>query len=320
MGNKLQMFTNISGVMPVRNGLKFLPRSRIIIEQILATGDELIIVDDGSTDESYAFLRRWEKENPQVHLIKNDSHGLVNALNLGIRESKNSWIARFDVDDIYPTNRLSIQRASIDEGVGAIFSDYEMIDSNNMSLGILPSPVESHATSISLINGNRTPHPSVLFSKAAYESVGGYRVQDFLVEDLSLWLRMSRESKLISIPQVLLQYTIHSKSVTISKSLEMRANKKKLLKTIGIYEQDLSYCLYNSEDILAMYKDTMYVSKRNISYIYDLLTLFELGFLSKQSFKPNIKVILNEVTKLENCKAVFSLGKEKRRRDKIRKI
>lgn len=320
MGNKELMFTNISGVMPVRNGLKFLPRSRIIIDQILATGDELIIVDDGSTDESYAFLRCWEKENPQVRLIKNDSHGLVNALNLGIRESKNSWIARFDVDDIYPTNRLLIQRASIDEGVGAIFSDYEMIDSNNMSLGILPSPVESHATSISLINGNRTPHPSVLFSKAAYHSVGGYRVQDFLVEDLSLWLRMSRESKLISIPQVLLQYTIHSKSVTISKSLEMRANKKKLLKTIGIYEHDLSYCLYNSEVIFAMYKDTMYVGKRNISYIYDLLTLFELGFLRKQSFKPNIKVILNEVTKLENCKAVFSLGKEKRKRDKIRKF
>ena len=131
---------------------------------------------------------------------------------------------------------------------------------------------------------------------------------------------MSRESKLISIPQVLLQYTIHSKSVTTSKGLEMRANKMNLLKTIGIYEQDLSYCLYNSEDIFEIYKDTTYAGKRNISYIYDLFTLFKLGFLSKQSFKPNIKVILNELTKLENCKAVFSLGKEKRMRDKTRKF
>jgi glycosyltransferase involved in cell wall biosynthesis len=320
MKSKAQTFLNISGVMPVRNGLEFLPRSRMIIEQTLAPGDELIVVDDGSTDASYTFLKRWENENSQVRLIKNDSQGLINALNLGVKESQNSWIARFDVDDIYPSERLSKQRASIAESTGAIFSDYEIIDSKNRPLGVLPSPVESHATSVSLVNGNRTPHPSVLFSKAVYLSVGGYRTQDFLVEDLSLWLRMSRESKLVSIPEVLLQYKIHGKSVSVSKSIEMQENKKELLKNIGIFKQDITYCLNNLTNTLSLYEDTKYASKRNMTHIYDLFTLFKLGLLSRHSVQINTRVILSEFSKLENYKAVLSLGKEKSMRDKTRNL
>lgn len=320
MENNAQTFLNISGVMPVRNGLAFLPRSRAIIEQTLAPGDELIVVDDGSTDASYTFLKCWENENSQVRLIKNNSQGLVNALNLGIKESQNSWIARFDVDDIYSRERLSKQRARINESTGAIFSDYEIIDSKNNSLGVLPSPIESHATSISLANGNRTPHPSVLFSKAVYLSVGGYRIQDFLVEDLSLWLRMSRESKLISVPEVLLQYTIHTKSVSVSKSFEMQANKKRLLKDIGIFKSDVTYCLNNLTDTLSLYEDTEYAGKRKMSHVYDLLTLFRLGLSSRDNVQINTRVIISEFSKLENCKAIFSLGKEKRMRDKARNL
>jgi glycosyltransferase involved in cell wall biosynthesis len=263
----------ITALMPVRNGMKFLGRSRVTLDASLAPGDELIIINDNSIDGTSKFLEKWQDENSQVRVIENKGSGLISSLQLGVAESQNNWIARYDVDDEYPTNRLKIQRNAISEGVGAIFSDYKFISDSDLNLGVLPSPIENHATSISLVNGNRTPHPSVLFCKDAYSESRGYRDFDYLVEDLSLWLRMSRVSKIISVPEVLLNYRLHSNSVTLSNQSEMRKNKRALLHNIGIYEPDVKYSFENFNKIFDSYRYTGYKSEREAAFLYDFISV-----------------------------------------------
>jgi glycosyltransferase involved in cell wall biosynthesis len=319
MGKEIELLPQISAVMPVQNGMQFLKRARTKIDQALMYGDELIVIDDGSTDGTYNFLKLWEKENSQVRVLKKRSSGLIDALTLGIKESKHTWFARLDVDDVYPREKFLKQKRMIHESVGAIFSDYEFIDLNNNVIGVLPSPVESHATSISLVNGLRTPHSSVLVRKDVYFSVGGYRNGDYLVEDLSLWLRMTRESQLISIPEVLLSYTLHGNSVSMLKRAEMQRNKKSILNSIGILKSDIDFCFEFPSRLLSLYSKTNFASQRKITFMHDLLSLYRSGFLNKCISLKNLNTIRREMFRIETLDGIYKLGAEKKARNVLRK-
>ena len=310
----------ITALMPIRNGMRFLTESRAVIDQSLADGDELLVIDDNSTDGTSEFLDIWQKENSQVRAIKNKSTGLISALKLGVNESQNNWIARYDVDDQYDVGRLKTQREAITSGVGAIFSDYEFISADGKHLGIIESPVESHASSLSLINSNRTPHPSVLFSREVYFHSGGYRDSDYLVEDLSLWLRMSRQSKLISVPKVLLRYKLHQNSVSAINRNEMLIAKARLLKNIGINPLDIAYCVNESEEIYRSYKGSPGESRRRLLYFYDFVSLLRTNLFPKSISKISWASHLREMATFSNVSHVNNLRAERRLRSNYRAL
>ncbi|NBR29629.1 MAG: glycosyltransferase family 2 protein, partial [Betaproteobacteria bacterium] len=82
--------------------------------------DEIIIVDDGSTDKTFLALK--SKRFPCEHKILRLSRGgIVNALNRGIELSTNEFIARFDVDDRYHTDRIDFTLAAFTPEVCAVF-------------------------------------------------------------------------------------------------------------------------------------------------------------------------------------------------------
>jgi len=310
----------ITALMPVRNGMKFLGQSRATLDASLSPGDELIVVNDNSNDGTLDFLNEWQAENSQVRVIHNKKNGLISSLQLGVDESDNNWIARYDVDDQYETNRLEVQRKAISSETGAIFSDYTFISDEKLELGTLPSPVESHATSISLINGNRTPHPSVLFSKTAYLESGGYRDSDFLVEDLSLWLRMSRVSKLISVPEVLLKYRMHAQSVTLANQQEMKLKKYSLLQDVGVNDSDIEYSIENLNTIFDSYRFTGYRAKRQACFIYDVLSLIKSKQVTSRIAPKNYAQLTKALLRPDIVIAVSDLRKEQKRRDLFRNL
>ena len=179
--------------MAVKNGAPFLENSLTQIKKNISTGDEVIIVNDGSVDSTIKILEKWKRKIENLRILDSRGLGLVYSLNLGIREASNEWIARFDVDDNYSDNRLAEQRTLIENNVAAIFCDYNFFDHSNKSLGFIPTGILPSATALSLISSQRTPHPGVIFSKTAAYAAGLYRSEDFPAEDISLWLRMAKE-------------------------------------------------------------------------------------------------------------------------------
>ena len=142
---------SVTVLMPVKDGSYFLRDSIKCIEENTVVGDEIIVIDDGSTDETGSILKSWSKQNERVRILQNPGKGLVDALNHGVNESSNDWIARFDVDDKYTHDRILKQRSMISQSVSAIFCDYDFFTPFGHSLGIVPTAIDNLSTIISLI-------------------------------------------------------------------------------------------------------------------------------------------------------------------------
>jgi hypothetical protein len=224
----------ITHLLPVRNGEAFISRAVAQIVASFTDGDEIIVVDDGSTDNTVRIINSIDSSKCKINLVSSKGNGLAVALNLGLRMASNTWVARYDVDDRYRPDRISLQKQLITDETGVIFSDYSFWSESNRYLGFSPSPINNAATILSLLSCRQTAHPSALLNRDAVMSVGGYNQDDFPAEDLGLWLRLSRECLLKSVPETLLYYQLTKSGVTRSKQQMSLSRKRSLLSAIGL--------------------------------------------------------------------------------------
>lgn len=175
--------------------------------------DELLVVDDGSQDNTAEVLRKLASSDGRVQVLRTTGVGLVSALNLGLREASNTWIARADADDRYPEQRLERQRALVRPGVALVGGDYEATFKGK-SLGVIPSALGSPFVALSLVNPQRIAHPGVMYSRDAVLAAGGYREADFPAEDLALWMRLMHEGDFVSPAELVVHWQMSAGSVS----------------------------------------------------------------------------------------------------------
>lgn len=305
--------SNLSVVMPVRNGAKYISHSVQMIKDNCRSNDEIIIVEDGSTDETLLEINKIKKEISNLRVIETKGLGIVGALNLGILEATNPLIARFDVDDIYSPSRLNSQRKLLDGRVIGVFTDYKFVnESGSTSLGVMPSPVNPQALALSLVNSQRTAHPSSIFTKDAWEAAGRYRDEDFPAEDLSLWLRMLRVGQLVSVPEVHLNYRIHNLSVTSTRRGIAESRKEELICDIGFPRGQFNGV--NWMEVYDSYENLILGPERRVLLIYDFIT-----FAKKKKSLLNVKEFnIRALLMKENLEAMKRLGQERKLRQIFR--
>ncbi|WP_211463924.1 glycosyltransferase family 2 protein [Collimonas silvisoli] len=99
----------VSVIVPVYNGCEFLDDClRSMLNQSF-TDAEIIVVNDGSTDETPALLKQYENHKNIVVCHFSENRGEAAATNVGIQIAKGKYIARMDADDISLPERLSLQ-------------------------------------------------------------------------------------------------------------------------------------------------------------------------------------------------------------------
>jgi len=312
----------ISGLLPVHNGEKFIDTCLPLILRNLYPDDELIVIDNGSTDGSNIKLKRWSGVDSRIRLITTKKPGLVEALNLGVEESNNKWIARFDVDDIYEPDRLKNQRVAINEKTVLIFTDYDFFSNSHNYLGTIPSAIESNAVSVSLVSSQRTAHPSALFSKEAVVDAGCYKEIDFPAEDLSLWLRMSRLGKIVSIPETLLHYRLSLGSTSGTRRSEAKDATKKLLIDIGINQKNIHDLVNTYDSVVDLYKKHSFSREREILMLRDLYHVSKNYKIDDKTKKKIKQILIRHIPKLAfnvpTLQALNLLYKQKVLRNQVR--
>jgi len=316
------MSKNISIVLPVKNGGKYIKKSLNNLIQIIQTHDEILVIDDFSIDMTKEIVLFEINNDSRIRYLRNISPGLVSALNFGIKEARHEWIARADVDDQYEVNRLSEQRNNIALNTVGIFTDYDFFSDSFNYLGTIPSAIDANAVSVSLIYSQRTAHPSILFNKEAVINAGGYREIDFPAEDLSLWLRMTRLGDLISIPQTLLHYRLSTGSITGTRRVESKEKTKKLLTEIGINQSNILGLIENFESVLQLYKRHNFASERELLVLRDLYFLSKNGYIDSKTRKSIKQILISfipkQALKISSFRAMKLLYTEKSIRDKVR--
>ena len=221
----------ISVILPVYNAGKYLRDS---IESILNQSYknfELIIINDGSKDESLNVIEEYKQNDERIIVINRENRGLIASLNEGIEKSRGNYIARMDQDDISLENRLEIQYEYMkDNNLDICGGDYLEIDEN--SVIIVKRSVFQNDYEILLTMASNVPfaHPSVMIKKDFLKSnklvygMNGHRE----AEDLDLWINMYNSgARFGNINKTILKYRILSTSMS-------RANHKKIMKENNI--------------------------------------------------------------------------------------
>jgi glycosyltransferase involved in cell wall biosynthesis len=264
-------------LLPLYNGAPYLKKSIDNLLLTLRSADEILIIDDGSTDLSSSDVKMLEKIDSRIRLERCEHSGLVKTLNHGISRASNELIARADIDDLYKANRLESQSDFLANNgdVAAVFSDYQFISDSGKSFGTLYGGVFPEITKLSLINSQRTAHPSVMFRRAAVLESGMYQESDFPAEDLALWMRMANRNKIASIPETLLYYRLHSKSVSVNFRGKMLQKRSHLINQFA-ESLDVDEIYGNLNLHVQNYEDLTHASKRVTLLIYDLITAMQL--------------------------------------------
>lgn len=304
--------TPCSIVLPIYNGSNFLQRSISSNLLTMRSFDELLIVNDGSEDISSSELLEFENFDKRIKVLNKTHTGLVETLNYGISCCKHEFIARADVDDLYDENRIDIQMDKMvkNNDYGAIFSDYTISSFQGKKIGTIPTAIFPVLTKLSLINPSRTPHPSVIYRKSKVLEVGGYLKSDFPAEDLSLWMRISQVSNIATVPELLLNYTRHKKSVT-SNHQDLMTLKSKNLVIEFINQIQLKEVSKYGYDIASFYQNFSEPTARILLFYRDILSLYKYrGELNSSFLLKNLNFFKDSI-QIDTIPVLFQKLKEK---------
>ena len=209
----------ISVVMPVYNCEKYIAYS---IESILSQSFkafELIIVDDGSSDNSMSIIQSYKDK--RIRIITNPNNiGLTKSLNKAINCSKGEYIARMDADDISLVDRLEKQSDFMEDNpkVAVLGGGYQEIDSDGRLINyVFKPPVDKETIEHQLLFkkpfANPIVHSTAIIRRTALEDVGRYRVPFQAAQDYDLWLRISEKFEIQNMDEILIYYRYHPDSI-----------------------------------------------------------------------------------------------------------
>ena len=137
----------ISIVTPVYNAAAFIRQTMEMVQAQTYTDWELILVDDGSKDNSCEVIESYLKENPdeRIRLIKKEKNeGAALSRNRGIKEAKGRYIAFLDADDVWLSHKLQRQMEFMKKtDAGFVFSAYEFGDEDAVGTGRIVHVPES---------------------------------------------------------------------------------------------------------------------------------------------------------------------------------
>ncbi|MBN1886764.1 MAG: glycosyltransferase [Thermoflexales bacterium] len=197
----------VSVLMSVYNGERYLREAvESILGQTLANF-EFIIIDDGSTDDTWNILAEYAFRDRRVVLIRNEGNiGLTHSLNKGLQLARGEYVARLDADDVSLPERLDRQVHYLDlhPHVGVLGTWLSRIDASGNVIDTLALPTVSGVLKWSLHFDNCFPHSSVVLRRALLDQVGAYSSDVAYAQDYELWSRMSTRTLLANLPQVLL--------------------------------------------------------------------------------------------------------------------
>lgn len=244
----------VSVVMPVYNGARYI---REAIESILTQtykSFELIIINDGSTDNSEEIILSYQ--DPRIVYLKNQVNSKICVtLNRGLDAAKGKYIARLDCDDIAMPERLEKQTQFLDEHqeIGIVGCDIILFGEHQDDCYYQSLHTDDDCKAGLLFN-SCFAHPAVMIRRSLLEEHHlRYREEYKGLEDLELWWRLSSFTKFANLNEYLLRYRKHPGQET-QNVLTSVAEKS----TEFIHERFRSYVPSLSEQELSIISDYCY--------------------------------------------------------------
>lgn len=170
---------------------------------------EVIVVDDGSTDDTSERMQVFEDES-RVRYIPTENRGQPKAKNRGLTEANGDFIAFCDADDLWDPDKLKVQMPHFeDPKVGVVYSEVSYIDQDGNRIA-KPQPYDRHSGSVTnhLVIKNFVPFGTAVIRRKCLEQNGGFDEQLPMGIDWDLWLRYSVDWHFTYAPDITYIYRI----------------------------------------------------------------------------------------------------------------
>jgi glycosyltransferase involved in cell wall biosynthesis len=179
----------ISVIIPTYNRCALLDRAIVSVLKQTRPADEIIIIDDGSTDGTQELIT---KKYPQIFYIWQENKGISAARNAGIEKASGQWIAFLDSDDTWLPRKLEYQQKALTEN-----PEYLICHTNEIWIrrGQRVNPMKKHRKSGGYIFDKCLPicvisPSSVMLHCTVFERFGKFDINLPVCEDYDLWLRL----------------------------------------------------------------------------------------------------------------------------------
>ncbi|MFA5294483.1 MAG: glycosyltransferase family A protein [Methanoregulaceae archaeon] len=200
----------VSIVIPVYNGSNFL---REAIDSALAqtyTNFEILVVDDGSTDDTWKIIQSYGDEIRGIHKANG---GVASALNCGIRNMRGKYFAWLSHDDLWLPDKLEkqIHFFEVNSNYKICYSDYFVIDFSGKVLKTVETPWYPRQKAIrELFKSGYINGCTIIVEKTCFDKVGLFSEQLKYTQDNEMWIRLSREYEMGRVPEKLMNQRRHS--------------------------------------------------------------------------------------------------------------
>lgn len=209
----------VSIVMSVYNDEQRVTDSVNSILNQTFTDFEFIIINDGSTDSTGKILDHLADKDSRIRVIHQENTGLTQALIQGCAKAQGDFIARQDSGDISMPDRLEkqVNFLKLNPNVSLIACSASFISPDNEF--IYSSKQSGDELEKGLVLDNKKikgppHHGSTMFTRDAYNRVGGYHSVFSVAQDIDLWLRLAEVGQCFCLPSVLYQARLDASGIT----------------------------------------------------------------------------------------------------------
>jgi glycosyltransferase involved in cell wall biosynthesis len=237
----METYEKVSIVLPTYDGSRYLQQSVDSCLRQTYKDIELIIVDDGSMDETPDIIRSYTDE--RIRYIKhNTNRGLPHALNTGFAMATGEYLTWTSDDNYYAEDAIESMASLLqqDKKIDFVYANFYMINGD----GAVLQPI-SVGASRNLKEGNCIG-PCFLYRRKVYEILGGYNPDAFLAEDYEYWIRVFKRFRMQKLDRFIYWHRLHPKSLTGQYAADAKASADRIRDhyfRARAIRRSLSFCL-----------------------------------------------------------------------------
>lgn len=211
----------ISVIIPARNRAPYLAEAIGSVFAQTFTDHEIILVDDGSTDDTRQILATYIQQE-RIQYVFQESAGVSAARNRGVSLARASYVAFLDSDDLFLPTKLEKQMKLFEQDaeLGFVHCSFSKFDDQGRDLGvrdtsrfsgwIYPRLLQEWSVLMAM--------PCMLMRTDVIREVGGFDEKMAWAEDLDLWRRVARWYAVGMVPEALVRVRVHSSSTSFDRA------------------------------------------------------------------------------------------------------
>ena len=199
----------VSVVIPCYNGAHFLSKAiDSVLTQTVAV-DEILVVDDGSTDNTREVAVSYGN---RVTYIFQKNKGLAGARNTGIKAAKSDWVALLDADDWWMPDKIELQKRVVSDDTVLVYTGVWFVNSDGSST---QCPAASPNTLWPALRTRNLITPStVMIRKVSLTEIGGFNESIRACEDWDMWVRLIPKGEFKAVVEPVTGYRVVSGSLS----------------------------------------------------------------------------------------------------------